>query len=127
MSVSDDPRGARTPSHPSLPESHGEPAAPPRRQVLKLGASLLAVGGSSAMLAACGGGGGGVAPGFGPLPAPAPAPAPAPPPPAAPADTRVSSFALAVMPDTQFYARYATAAENDQYDKRFGSAPFAAH
>jgi len=30
------------------------------------------------------------------------------------------------MPDTQFYARYATAAESDQYDKRFGSAPFAA-
>ena len=125
MSVSDDPRGARTPSHPSLPESHGEPTVPPRRQVLKLGASLLTVGGSGALLAACGGGGGG-APGFGPLPAPAPAPAPAPPPPAAPVDTKISSFALAVMPDTQFYARYATAAESDQYDKRFGSAPFAA-
>ena len=90
--------------------------------MLKLGASLLTVGGSSALIAACGGGGGGSA-GFGPLPAPAPAPNPPAP---EPVVSKRSSFALAVMPDTQFYARYATAAESDQYDKRFGSAPFAA-
>jgi len=128
MSASDDPRGAHAPRMASLPESSSE-TAPPRRQVLKLGASLLTVGGSSALLAACGGGGGGGggAPGFGGLPAPAPVPAPAPPAPPPPAvAAKISSFALAVMPDTQFYARYATAAESDQYDKRFGSAPFAA-
>jgi len=125
MSASDDPRGVHAPRMASLPESSSE-TAPPRRQVLKLGASLLTVGGSSALLAACGGGGGG-APGFGALPTPAPVPAPAPPAPPPPAvAAKISSFALAVMPDTQFYARYATAAESDQYDKRFGSAPFAA-
>lgn len=93
--------------------------------MLKLGASLLTVGGSSALIAACGGGGGGGggSAGFGPLPAPAPAPNPPAP---EPVVSKRSSFALAVMPDTQFYARYATAAESDQYDKRFGSAPFAA-
>lgn len=87
--------------------------------MLKLGASLLTVGGSSALLAACGGGGGGAS-GFPPLPGGVP-----PPPPSPPADTKISSFAIAVMPDTQFYARYATANGN-QYEKRFGSAPFAA-
>jgi hypothetical protein len=85
----------------------------------------MTVGGSSALLAACGGGGDGAS-GFGALPAPAPAPTPAPPASAPPAAAKISSFALAVMPDTQFYARYATAAESDQYDQRFGSAPFAA-
>jgi hypothetical protein len=126
MSASDESRGARAPRilppvESNSQEQNNASSTPPRRQVLKLGASLLTVGGSGALLAACGGGGGG-APVLGPLPAPAPAPAP--PPPAAPA--KISSFALAVMPDTQFYARYATAAESDQYDKRFGSAPFAA-
>ncbi|MET3444172.1 hypothetical protein ABIC94_004981 [Variovorax paradoxus] len=130
MSAPDDSRGTRAPHTPSPAEpSPAHPAQPPRRQVLKLGASLLTVGGSSALLAACGGGGGG-APGFSPLPAPAPSPAPAPAPAPTPAPppvaAKISSFALAVMPDTQFYARYATAAESDQYDKRFGSAPFAA-
>ncbi|MDP9909772.1 hypothetical protein J2W27_001874 [Variovorax boronicumulans] len=125
MSDSVDPRGARalalspSSSSPSAPDTE---RVPPRRQMLKLGASLLTVGGSSALIAACGGGGGGGA-GFGPLPAPAPAPNPPAP---EPVVSKRSSFALAVMPDTQFYARYATAAESDQYDKRFGSAPFAA-
>ncbi|MET3493389.1 LamG-like jellyroll fold domain-containing protein [Variovorax boronicumulans] len=138
MSVSDDPRGARTPriASPSssiaesTAESNTASSTAARRQVLKLGASLLTVGGSSALLAACGGGNGGgsVLPGVLPVPAPATAPpasgpAPAPAPQVA---AKISAFALAVMPDTQFYARYATAAESDQYDKRFGSAPFAA-
>ncbi|MET3375280.1 hypothetical protein ABIC89_004349 [Variovorax boronicumulans] len=124
MSDSVDPRGARAlalspSSSPSAPDTE---RVPQRRQMLKLGASLLTVGSSSALIAACGGGGGGSA-GFGPLPAPAPAPNPPAP---EPVVSKRSSFALAVMPDTQFYARYATAAESDQYDKRFGSAPFAA-
>ena len=37
-----------------------------------------------------------------------------------------SSFTIPVMPDTQFYARYATEAEGDQYQKNFGSEPFMA-
>jgi len=132
MSVSDDSRGARTPrllapAASNASEQNNDNNTPPRRQVLKLGASLLTVGSSGALLAACGGGGSD-GPALGPFPAstPAPAPAPAatPAPPAAAA--KISSFSIAVMPDTQFYARYATAAESDQYNKRFGSAPFAA-
>jgi len=37
-----------------------------------------------------------------------------------------TSFTLAVLPDTQFYARYATAAENRQFSRKYGSEPFAA-
>lgn len=130
MSVSDDSRGARTPRIFSPAESNASPQSdndtttPPRRQMLKLGASLLTVGGSSALLAACGGGGTDSLV-IGPMPAPPPAPASAPAPAAPAAETKISSFALAVMPDTQFYSRYATA-DNDQFSKRFGSTPFAA-
>lgn len=122
MPFSDDPRGTRTPRlfSPATESSDAESNhTPPRRQVLKLGASLLTAAGSSALLAACGGGS---SPGVMPFPPPVPTPAPPPPPVA----TKISSFALAVMPDTQFYARYATAEAHDQYDARFGSAPFAA-
>jgi len=128
MSVYDDSRGARAPrifspaESKASPQSDNDTTTPPRRQMLKLGASLLTVGGSSALLAACGGGGTDPLV-IGPMPAPAPAPAPAPVAPAA--ETKISSFALAVMPDTQFYCRYATA-DNDQFSKRFGSTPFAA-
>lgn len=38
----------------------------------------------------------------------------------------ISSFTLAVLPDTQFYARYATSSESSQYQRRFGSEPFNA-
>jgi hypothetical protein len=38
----------------------------------------------------------------------------------------VTSFALAVLPDTQFYARYATTDEGRQFQKTYGSTPFAA-
>jgi hypothetical protein len=38
----------------------------------------------------------------------------------------VNSFAIAVLPDTQFYARYATTDEGQQYQKTFGSTPYAA-
>ena len=100
-----------------------------RRRLLKLGATLLTVG-SGSLLAACGGGGDASAapatPGSPSGNTPPPAPAPAPAPEAAPAPTPISSFALAVLPDTQFYSRYATTAESSQYQTRFGNEPFSA-
>ncbi|HEX7868247.1 MAG TPA: metallophosphoesterase [Variovorax sp.] len=122
MSVSDDPHGASTPRAPLPVESNDLESSnntPPRRQVLKLGASLLTVGGSGALLAACGGSGAGVP--VLPLPASAPAPSTAPVPAPPTAAAKISSFALAVLPDTQFYARYANEAQ-----QRFASTPFAA-
>lgn len=115
MSASDDAR-ARLLSPPAPQE------APARRHILKMGASLLTVG-SGALLAACGGGNDDAAPAVTPAPSPAPAPEPAP---APAASTQISAFALAVLPDTQFYARYATSGESSQYGRRFGSEPFAA-
>ncbi|PYE79104.1 calcineurin-like phosphoesterase family protein [Xylophilus ampelinus] len=82
--------------------------------MLKLGASTLFGFGAGAALTACGGGGDD--PSANAKPAPAPEPA---------ASTAISSFAVAVLPDTQFYSRYATSAENSQYGRRFGSEPFA--
>ncbi|KQQ32378.1 modulator protein [Duganella sp. Leaf126] len=93
------------------------PAAPTdtprsgRRTLLKMGlasATGLSVGG---LLAGCGGGSAAVSD----TPAPAPATA-----------AKISSFALAVLPDTQFYARYATSGENNQYERHYGNEPFAA-
>jgi hypothetical protein len=82
-----------------------------RRTLLKMGlasASSLSVGG---LLAGCGGGSDAIADNTPPLPAPA---------------AKISSFALAVLPDTQFYARYATSGESNQYQRHYGSEPFAA-
>lgn len=74
-----------------------------RRSLLKLGlASGLSAGG---LLAGCGGDS------------------------AAPSntqDTRIASFALAVLPDTQFYSRYATSSESSQYERHYGNEPYAA-
>ena len=84
-----------------------------RRTLLKMGlasASTLSVGG---LLAGCGGGSDPVS--AAPTPTPAPAPA-----------AKISSFALAVLPDTQFYARYATSGESNQYQRHYGNEPFAA-
>ena len=84
-----------------------------RRTLLKMGlasASTLSVGG---LLAGCGGGSDAV--NAAPVPVPAPVPA-----------TKISSFALAVLPDTQFYARYATSGESNQYQRHYGNEPFAA-
>jgi hypothetical protein len=95
-----------------------------RRSLLKAGSLVPALGAVS-LLSACGGGGSG-ANGFG---APAPiADAPTPPPDAPPpvASTKVSSFGLAVLPDTQFYSRYATEETGNQFNKRFGSTPYVA-
>ncbi|KAF1022499.1 MAG: hypothetical protein GAK30_01086 [Paracidovorax wautersii] len=91
-----------------------------RRQVLArgLGLSVATVGGSS-LLAACGGdssndtssgSSSGSSSGG-----------------SQPADSTLGSrFALAVLPDTQFYSRYATLDENNQYMRRYGSEPFMA-
>lgn len=38
----------------------------------------------------------------------------------------LNSFSIAVLPDTQFYARYATTDENQQFQKAYGSTPFDA-
>jgi hypothetical protein len=113
------------PAAPAVGASDGEA----RRRLLKLGATLLTVG-SGSLLAACGGGGDAsaapAAPGSPSGNTPPPAPSPAPAPGAAPAPTPISSFALAVLPDTQFYSRYATTAESSQYQTRFGNEPFSA-
>ncbi len=38
----------------------------------------------------------------------------------------VTSFAIAVLPDTQFYSRYATTDEGQQFQNHYGSTPYAA-
>ncbi|MBY4948160.1 metallophosphoesterase [Cupriavidus respiraculi] len=96
-----------------------------RRGLLKagLGASLMPMG-ASMLLAACGGDGDDAPAGNPAAPAPGTPANPAPETPAAP--QTVSSFAVAVLPDTQFYSRYATVAENDQFRRKFNSEPFQA-
>ena len=87
---------------------------PQRRTLLKMGlasASGLSVGG---LLAGCGGG-------DSPVGNSGTAPVVVVPP-----STLISSFALAVLPDTQFYARYATSSESNQYQRHYGNEPFAA-
>ncbi|MBN3787857.1 LamG-like jellyroll fold domain-containing protein [Burkholderia sp. Ac-20353] len=116
-----------TPQHQNLVAADdtgdtGAPASVPdirRRSLLKAGfsASLLPIGGS-VLLAGCGGGDDGSTGTGAQLPA-QPTPQPG-------ASKAVSSFALAVLPDTQFYARYATVAENRQFIRKYGSEPFRA-
>lgn len=97
-------------------------ADPRRRSLLKagLGATLLPVGGSL-LLTACGSDDDDDA-----VPPGTPAPQPQPQPEAQPQPVNVSSFAVAVLPDTQFYSRYATDAENQQFMRKYGSEPFKA-
>ncbi|MDO5653803.1 MAG: metallophosphoesterase, partial [Brachymonas sp.] len=80
---------------------------PNRREALKQGLTLTASASlsTSTLLSACGGSGG-----------------------SSPAsqNTLVSSFALAVLPDTQFYSRYATVDEGSQFMKQYGSEPYLA-
>lgn len=38
----------------------------------------------------------------------------------------LNSFSIAVLPDTQFYSRYATTDESQQFQKTYGSTPFDA-
>jgi hypothetical protein len=40
--------------------------------------------------------------------------------------TATTSFTIAVLPDTQFYSRYATTDESEQFQRKYGSTPFAA-
>lgn len=98
-----------------------------RRSLLKAGSLVPALGAAS-LLSACGGGSGGGFGGFPPIAGANPPAVPVDPvpPEQPPVDTKVSSFGLAVLPDTQFYARYASAETGNQFDKRFGSTPFIA-
>lgn len=99
-------------------------ADPRRRSLLKagFGATLLPVGGSL-LLSACSSDDDDdptapETPGGQPQPQPQPEPQPQP--------VNISSFAVAVLPDTQFYSRYATDAENQQFMRKYGSEPFKA-
>lgn len=85
------------------------PADSSRRRLLRgsLAASLLPLGGS-VLLTACGSSSDDDSGNVAPTPEGA------------------SRFALAVLPDTQFYSRYATPDENSQYSRKFGSEPFMA-
>ena len=102
-------------------------ADPRRRSLLKagFGATLLPVGGSL-LLSACSSDDdedditSPDTPGTQPQPQPQPQPEPQPHP------VNISSFAVAVLPDTQFYSRYATDAENQQFMRKYGSEPFKA-
>jgi Concanavalin A-like lectin/glucanases superfamily/Calcineurin-like phosphoesterase len=42
------------------------------------------------------------------------------------AGSATTSFTLAVLPDTQFYSRYATTDEGQQFQSHYGSTPYAA-
>ncbi|MFY3309937.1 LamG-like jellyroll fold domain-containing protein [Achromobacter ruhlandii] len=92
-------------------------AADPRRRILLkagLGATLMPVGGSL-LLSACASDSEddeAATPGAPGTPAPPP--------------RNISSFAVAVLPDTQFYSRYATDAENQQFMRKYGSEPYQA-
>ncbi|WP_313624743.1 LamG-like jellyroll fold domain-containing protein [Achromobacter sp.] len=95
---------------------------PRRRSLLKagFGVTLLPVGGSL-LLSACSSDddddtAAPETPGTQPEPQPEPQPQP----------LNISSFAVAVLPDTQFYSRYATDAENQQFMRKYGSEPFKA-
>ena len=97
-------------------------ADPRRRSLLKagFGATLLPVGGSL-LLSACSSDddddtAAPETPGTQPQPQPEPQPQP----------VNISSFAVAVLPDTQFYSRYATDDENQQFMRKYGSEPFKA-
>lgn len=86
-----------------------------RRNLLRagIGATLLPIGGSL-LLAGCNSSSDDDDDAVPAKPQPQPQPALA------------STFALAVLPDTQFYSRYATDAENQQFMRKYGSEPFQA-
>ncbi|PRY69516.1 calcineurin-like phosphoesterase family protein [Glaciihabitans tibetensis] len=44
----------------------------------------------------------------------------------APDDEKIAGFTLAVLPDTQFYSRYATTEEGKQFQTRYGTEPYTA-
>lgn len=107
---------------PSTTPDGAEPTPGPtpnnhRRSLLKIGLSswLVPALGSSALVTACGSDDDASIPVAGPALAPAPA-----------ASAPISSFGLVVLPDTQFYSRYATAETGNQFAKRYGSTPYLA-
>lgn len=83
-----------------------------RRNIIKWGSMLSALG-ATGLLAACDGDAEVQLPG--PTPTPTPTGAP-----------QVSSFGLAVLPDTQFYSRYATEGTGNQFKRLYGSEPYIA-
>lgn len=93
-----------------------------RRALIKVGLGSLLAPSVGAALTACGGGDDDGAPA-----SPAPETPPATPPANPPATPQqVSSFGLVVLPDTQFYSRYATVETGNQFKKRYGSEPYLA-
>ncbi|WP_294196483.1 LamG-like jellyroll fold domain-containing protein [uncultured Sphingomonas sp.] len=103
-------------------DERGEGRVADRRAVLRnaLGLSLLPIG--AGMLSGCGAdqaGGAGASASTGVLTANSGAATFS-------AMGNTTSFAIAVLPDTQFYSRYATAAENNQFMRKYGSEPFNA-
>lgn len=100
------------PIDPMAPPAEQFAAAHSRRNVMKWGAMLSAVAMTGA-LAACDDDDGEINPG------PAPTPTPT-------TSTKVSSFGLAVLPDTQFYSRYATEGTGNQFKRLYGSEPYIA-
>lgn len=97
------------PTQGDTPETSGQNSSSgSRRSFLKLGFGVSASSVfAGSMLTACGGDGGNSSN------------------PAASAP-KTSSFTIAVLPDTQFYSRYATLAENQQFSRRYGSEPYLA-
>jgi hypothetical protein len=92
---------------------------PARRLLLRTGVGAAMLPASAILLTACGGGDDAAS-------SPADTPEVAAPGGAATGAAKLSTFALAVLPDTQFYSRYATLAENDQFARKFNSEPFSA-
>ncbi|WP_343639467.1 LamG-like jellyroll fold domain-containing protein [Roseateles sp.] len=112
--MSSKPSSATPLSLSSLRELEGLPDRQ-RRLLLRAGLGLSL--GGSAVLSACGGGGGNGSDNGGDASGN---------PAQGPGTAQVNSFALAVLPDTQFYSRYATTDENLQFQRKYGSTPFVA-
>lgn len=102
-----------------------------RRRLLRAGLGV-GLASTTLLLAACGGGdaepneqAGGTTPIDPEIPRPNP---PVPPTDEDGGNTpqKISSFTLAVLPDTQFFSRYATLGENEQFQKKYQSTPFEA-
>ncbi len=81
-----------------------------RRSLLRMGSLLMPMWAAGALTSGCGGGDDGDGE----------------PAPAVPVPQKVSSFGLVVLPDTQFYSRYATEETGNQFAKRYGSEPYRA-
>lgn len=94
-----------------------------RRNILKVGMGSLLVPamGSAALLSGCGGSDNPVPVETTPTPTPTPTQSET-----TPVVSTISSFGLAILPDTQFYSRYATEETGNQFAKHYGSTPYLA-